>query len=196
MAFINTLALADAPEVSCGRNLFTDGQIISVQTSHPDKLGIINIIKGNSAASSSEELNVDQAYKIFTASDLSPQGSQIVLANDGISISGDGLFSFDSSQMIDPRIKEVDANFNADIEGIDYVLSSYVPPTKQGDWLSATANFDLSNVFRVWDKYYFIISVPGLTVDDGTSDKVRIKEMKVDLTGTSLGEKLNKFFKK
>jgi hypothetical protein len=192
MAFINTLALAPAPEVSCGRNLFTDGRTISVQTSHPDKLGKISIIKNSGSASSGEELNIDQAYKIFTASDLPISGSQIILANDGISISGDGLFSFDSSQMIDPRIRSVDVNFSADAEGVDYVLARYIPPVRQGDWFLATANFDLTNSFRMWDKYYFLISAPGLSPEN----KLKIKELKVDLAGTSLWEKINKFFKK
>ncbi|HTX87287.1 MAG TPA: hypothetical protein VMC41_04465 [Candidatus Nanoarchaeia archaeon] len=201
MAFINTLPLADAlalsevevSEVSCGRNFFTDGRTLSVQTAHPDKLGKIKIIKGGGISSSSEEINITQAYKIFAVNDLPLSGSEIILPNDGLDLSGDGLFSLSAEQMIDPRVKAVDANFNADSEGVDYVLARYTPPVKQGDWLVAQADFDLSNAFRMWNKYYFLISAPGLSADDQVNDKVRIKEIKVDLTGTSLWQKILKF---
>lgn len=196
MAFINNLPLADAPEVSCGRNLFTDGRTLSAQTSHPAKLEKIKIIKGGGATSSSEELDISQTYKIFTVNNLPVSGSRIILANDGIALSSDGLFSFSAAQMIDPRVKDVDADFNADLEGVDYILARYAPPVKQGDWLIAQADFDLSNAFRKWNKYYFLISAPGLSTDDGINDKTRIKEIKIDLTGTSLWEKISKIFRK
>ncbi|MDD4902208.1 MAG: hypothetical protein PHE24_03650 [Patescibacteria group bacterium] len=192
MAFINALAIADAPEVSCGRNFFTDGRTLAVQTSHPDKLGKITINKNNGNSFSGVELNIDQTYKIFTVNDLPPAGSQIILNNDGISLSGDGLFSLSAEQMIDPRVKSVDAKFDADQEGVDYVLARYTPPVKQGDWLVAQANFDLTNAFRMWNKYYFLISAPGLSASDQLNDQVRIKEIKVDLTGTSLWKKIFK----
>jgi hypothetical protein len=184
MAFINNLSLADAPEVSCGKTFFTDGQTLSVQTSHPAKLGVIKII----SSSTEQDLNVNEAYQIFTAADLPSSGSQIILANDGMAISSDGLFSLDASSMIDPRIATVDVNFNANKEGIDYVLARYMPPMKQGDWLSAQVNFDLKNSFRLWNKYYFIISAPGLS----TSSEVKIKNIRFDLSGTSLWKKIFK----
>jgi hypothetical protein len=194
-AFINTLPLADTPEVSCGRDVFTNGQTISVQTSHPAKLGKITLIKGGSA-SSTEILDVNAAYQLFSTNDLPTAGTKIILANDGVSLSGDGIFAFSPDGLFDPRIKTVDVNFNADKEGIDYVLAHYTPPVKDGDWLVASANFDLTQAFRLWNKYYFLISAPGLQAGDGKNRMVRIKDIKVDLTGTSLLEKFTKFFKK
>jgi hypothetical protein len=184
MAFINNLPLADTPEVSCGKTFFTDGRSLSVKTSHPAKLGVIKII----SSSTEQDLNVNEAYQIFTVADLPSSGSRIILANDGVAISGDGLFSLDAESMIDPRIASVDVNFNADKEGIDYVLARYTPPTRQGGWLSAQVNFDLKNSFRLWNKYYFIISAPGLS----TSSEVKIENIKFDLSGTSLWEKILK----
>jgi hypothetical protein len=195
MAFINNLPLADAPEVSCGLNLFTDGQTFSVQTSHPADLGRI-IISQSGNSTSSQELDVSQTYQIFTAGNLPPEGSQIVLSHGGISLSGDGLFSFDSSQLIDPRIKTVDAGFNADSEGVNYVLARYTPPVKEGDWLVASADFNLNEAYRMWNKYYFLLSAPGLSASDSIADKVRIKSIKIDLTGTSLWSKISNFLKK
>ncbi len=195
MAFINNLPLADTPEVSCGLNFFTDGQTLSVQTSHPADLGKINIIKSGTS-SSSEELDVNQAYQIFSANDLPPSGSRIILTDGGLSLSTDGLFSLSAEQMVDPRLKVVDANFDADREGVDYILAKYTPPVRRGDWLVAQANFDLTGAFRLWNKYYFLISAPGLSATDQLNDQVRIKEIKVDLTGTSLWEKLSKLMKR
>jgi hypothetical protein len=186
LSFINVLPLADAPEVSCGRDFYTDGRTLSVQTSHPNKLGVIKLNKNNG---SSEDLNISEPYKIFTAANLPTSGTRIVLANDGVSLSSDGLFSLDADSMIDPRVNVVDANFDADQEGTDYILARYTPPIRQGDWLVAQTDFDLTNSFRMWNKYYFIISAPGLAVDN----ELKIKDVKVDLLGTSLW---NKIFKK
>jgi hypothetical protein len=184
MAFINTLPVADAPEVSCGRTFFTDGQTLTVQTSHPNKLGIIKII----SSSTSRDLNVDEAYKIFTAANLPESGSKIILANDGVTLASDGLFSLSAAGMIDPRLKSVDVNFDADKENVDYVLARYTPPVKNGDWFTAQANFDLKNSFRLWDKYYFLISAPGLS----TSSEMGIKNIRFNLSGTSLWQKILK----
>lgn len=174
MAFINTLPIADAPEVSCGRTFFTDGQTLTAQTSHPDKLGVIRIVSSSSA----ENLDVNEAYKIFTAADLPNSGSRIILANDGITLSGDGLFSLGSDSMIDPRLKSVDVNFDADKENVDYVLARYTPPARTGDWLTATVDFDLIDSFRMWNKYYFLISAPGLSA----SSRMEIKNIRFDLS--------------
>jgi hypothetical protein len=188
IAFINNLPLADTPEVSCGRTFFTNSHTLSVQTSHPDKLGVIQIIKNNNLSSSAEDLNINEAYKIFTASDLSSAGSWIILANDGVLLTGDGLFSLDAGSIIDPRLNTVDVNFDADSAGVDYVLARYSPPIKQGDWFVAQADFDLTNAFRLWDKYYFLISAPGLA----TSSDMKIKNIKIDLSGTTLWQKIFK----
>jgi hypothetical protein len=195
MAFVNTLSLADAPEVSCGRELFIDGETLSVQTSHPAKLGKITFVKNYNSSSTTGIIDVNQTYKIFSATDLPSAGTKIVLANDGVLLSSDGLFSFFPEAMIDSRIREVDANFDADKEGVDYVLARYTPPAKDGDWLIAKADFNLSYAFRLWNKYYFIISAPGLAAD-GTDKKVLIKEIKINLSGTSFLEKIGKIFKK
>jgi hypothetical protein len=184
LAFINNLPLASSTGADCRENFFTDGQTLTVQTSHPNKLGIIKII----SSSTSQDLNVDEAYKIFTASNLPESGSEIILANDGVTLASDGLFSLSADGMIDPRLKSVDVNFDADRDGVDYVLARYTPPVKNGDWFTAQANFDLKNSFRLWNKYYFLISAPGLS----TSSEMEIKNIKFELSGTTLWQKMLK----
>jgi hypothetical protein len=182
LAFINNLPLASSTGIYCQQNFFTDGQTLTVQTSHPNKLGTIKII----SSSIEQDLRVDEAYKIFTASNLSESGSKVILANDGVTLASDGLFSLSADGMIDPRLKSVDVNFDADRDGVDYVLARYTPPVKNGDWFTAQADFNLKNSFRLWDKYYFLISAPGLA----TSSKMEIKNIRFDLSGTSLWQKI------
>jgi hypothetical protein len=208
MAFINKINLAAASEVSCGRNLFTDSRQIQAQTVYSDNLQTIKVLpltKGEiegvlavgteplpTSPSQGEELVLTEAFAQFsTTSDL-PKMSYLILQNDGVMLSGDGLFSFSQEQFINPKIRKIDVNFNADKEGIDYVLANYVPPVKQGDWLVTTADFDLQNVYKKWNKHSFLISVPGLKTETGNGAGVTVGEIKVELSGTSIWEKIYK----
>jgi|WetSurMetagenome_2_1015567.scaffolds.fasta_scaffold01402_2 hypothetical protein len=198
MAFVNKINLAAVPEVSCGRNLITDSRKIQAQTVYADKLQTIQITpllsKEGLGGGSVEGLSITELFTQFSTQGDLPKMSYLVLQNDGAMISGDGLFSFSESQFFNPTIRKVDANFDADKEGIDYVLANYVTPARDGDWLVSTAEFDLQNVYKQWNKHSFLISVPGLRAEDNTGDGVTIGEIKIELTGTSFWEKIEKIF--
>jgi hypothetical protein len=213
MAFVNKINLADTPEVSCGRNLITDSRKIQAQTVYADKLQTINIegvevteksplgrgaepgeagrVSGQDKFSSTT-LSITELFTQFSTQGDLPKMSYLILQNDGVAISGDGLFSFSESQFFNPIIRKVDANFDADKEGINYVLANYTPPTRDGEWMISTAEFDLQNVYKQWNKHSFLISVPGLRAEDNTGAGVVIGEIKIELQGTSLWEKVKK----
>ncbi|HTW96913.1 MAG TPA: hypothetical protein VMD74_04630, partial [Candidatus Methylomirabilis sp.] len=168
IAFINKVNLAAAPEVSCGRNLITNSHQIQAQTVHADKLQTIKIVpspfqgegqdevknnnltptlslvrRGGQAASTT--LAITEPFTQFSTTSTLPALSNLILQNDGVAISGDGLFSFGVDQFFNPTIRKIDANFSADKEGIDYVLANYVAPAHDGHWMISTAEFDLQN---------------------------------------------------
>lgn len=185
LAFINKIWLADAN----GKNisLYTDSKAISAQTINPARLQTIKIGDG--------ELPISETYKQFNINvvmELSPGHPElnslveIKLEKDDIVLSGNGVFSFSKESLINPEFRKVDVSFDAEREGINYVLAKYNPPVEEGDWLSAAAEFDLSGAYRENGKYGFIISIPGLRAENGRQNGIEIREIRVELEGNNL----------
>lgn len=192
MTFINKINLASAPEISCGRNLFTDSRQVQAQTVYSNNLQEISVVDGSDPSQEVQKLKLTDAFKQFSTELDLPEKSYLILANDGVMISGDGLFSFGPEQFINPKIRKIDATFDADKEKIDYVLANYIPPVKKEEWFFSTADFDLQNAFKRWNKHSFLISVPGLKAESGDGLGVTVGEIKVELSGTSIFEKIRK----
>jgi hypothetical protein len=194
LAFINKVALADAPEVSCGRNLYTGSRRAQFKTVLADRLGEIRIhqVYGNAF---SEIVDLYETYRQFETKQDLPSFSEIVMPSDGIVVSGDGLFSFSAKEYFDPRPRKAVEGFDPDRDGIDFVITRYVPPVKDGDTLVSSVDFDLTGAYKEKGKHSFLISVPGLRVEEGTGQGVVIKSIKVDLEGVSLWEKIGKMIK-
>lgn len=189
IAFINRLNLASAPEVSCGRNFVTDSRKIQATTMLASSLGQVKIHQLIGSAFS-EILDINETYRQFETSQNLPTLSEVIAPSDGISFSGDGLFAFSEEEFFNPQIKKVDRNFSP--EGVNYVLARYAPPIKNDDWLLAMANFDLTNAYKEKGKHSLMISIPGLKADDSIEDGVEIGEIRFELKGTSLLEKIKK----
>lgn len=168
--------------------LYTDSRTINAQTINPAKLQTITV--------GSSSLVVSETYRQFS---LSSEGSfnEIKLAKDDTIVSGDGVFSFSSDALINPNLKKVIAGFDSQKERVSYVLADYNFPENAGDgWQTAQAEFNLKNAYREFYKYSFLISIPGLRADDEVNDKIEIGEIRVDLRGTTLLEKIKKIFNK
>lgn len=202
ISFINKVILADTPEVSCGRNLFTNSRALQFQTVLSDKLGTVKIneipLPGRGAEGGeglgviSTFVEITETYKQFSTREILPKFSEIIMPSDGITISGDGLFSFSQEDFFDPEIKKINANFDAGREGVDYIIAKYTSPIQDGEWKIATADFDITNAYEEFDKHTFLISVPGLKAEDEFLDGVEVGEIKIELEGTSLFGKIKK----
>jgi hypothetical protein len=195
MTFINKINMASAPEISCGRNLFTDSRQVQAQTAYSNNLQEISVVDAANPSLEVQKIKLTEAFKQFSTELDLPEKNYLILANDGVMISGDGLFSFGPEQFINPKIRKIDATFDADKEGIDYVLANYEPPAKDGGWFVSTADFDLQNVYKQWNKHSFLLSVPGLKAETGSGLGVTVGEIKVELQGTSILEKIGKILK-
>ncbi len=183
LAFINRLWLAAGNKKDLA--LYTNGRSVSAQTVNPASLGKIKV--GESL------IDLSETYRQFFVK-TSSQGAEIILPKDDIIISGDGVFSFSMDSLLDPRFKNIDRNFDINQENISYVLTNYQPPAENNGWQTAAADFDLTKAYRESGKYQFMISVPGLSQNESSPGEIIIKEIKIDLSGTSLRRKINKFF--
>ena len=93
--------------------------------------------------------------------------------------------------MFEPRIKKVDRNLDILKDGVDYVLAKYPEKKKEGEWNIASIEFDLEKAYTKDNKYSFLISIAGLAE---SGRKIEIDEIKFDLFGTNLEDKIkNKF---
>jgi len=192
LAFINRLWLLDSSDNEI--ELYTDSRLINAQTINPGSLQTIKIFGPLTSSLPPLELKLGETYKQFSATTLGDE-NLLVIAKDDVIIAGDGVFSIDAKSMINPQFKKVTAGFDADKQGINYILTKYNTPIEADGWQVAQAEFDLSRAYREFYKYNFIISIPGLKADDDIDDYIEISEIKIDLEGTTLLEKINKLFR-
>ncbi|KKR91320.1 MAG: hypothetical protein UU43_C0009G0003 [Candidatus Falkowbacteria bacterium GW2011_GWA2_41_14] len=166
--------------------LYTNSHLINAQTVNPASKGKIKV--GEST------LDLKETYRQISLKIIS-QPAKIELAKDDIIISGDGVFSLNEAGFLDPRFKRVDKNLDINQKKINYILTNYQAPLESGEWRIATADFDLTKAYQENGKYQFLISVPGLKAEESVNGALIIKEIKIDLSGASLRQKFNKFFK-
>jgi len=156
----------------------TDSSAISVNAVHPAGRQVVKF--------GTAELDVDETYRQFN---LSAIGDTIGFERGGVILSGDGVFSFDRESFFDPEAKKIDSNFNSD--SVDFILANYRSPEEaNGGFKTARAEFELKQAYREDGAYGFIISAPGLKVEDGTEDYIIIKSVRVEFYGRSLWAKI------
>jgi hypothetical protein len=185
LAFINRLWLSDAAEAP--PKLYTDSLKIIGQTINPGSLQKIKV-GGN-------VLSLDETYRQFVIENqaglvgVAPEKSDVI-------ISGDSLFSFSKNQFFNPEPQKFSSRLDLDKRGVNYVLAGYRQPVETGGRKTASAKFDLKNAYREFYKYNFIISIPDLSAEDRIMDSLAIYEIRVDLIGTSLWQKLKKIIRR
>ncbi len=169
ISFINSLHLAQGGHKDF--LVYTDSPVIYVKTTHPLSLQTVQI--GN------KKLEIKEIYKQFSATVAT---SSIKFEKDGIIIGGEGVFAFSPDSLINPSFTKVDKNFILKQEKINYILAKYKRPFLKGGWQESEVEFDISHAYRENYKYNFLISIPGLRVDDNIDDKLIVKEVKIYLS--------------
>lgn len=195
MSFINKIRLADGNNSNL--RLWSDSSDLNVQTVNPAKLQTVSA-GGN-------QVKIAKTYYQYN---LKPggKGQLITLEKDDLLLSGNGVFSFSQDGLIDFAVKKVDANLDINQAGINYVIANYSIPQEENSppapagWKAAQAEFNLAGAYSEQTgifgakKYVFLISIPGLRAGEQANGRLELKEIKVDLAGASLWEKLRKFF--
>lgn len=194
LAFINKINLARDEKCSgCAKKIYTDSKEIQVKTIYPDRLQTLLIKELFSPRSSyAREIEINETYKQFASKKIGSALSEITTASDGIILAGDGVFSFKEDSLVNPKFRRVDVNLNVDKEGINYIMAGYKLSDKGIGFKEASASFDLRGAALKDGEYKFIISAPSLKADDEIDDYVEIDEIKIELSGVKLGEKIKK----
>jgi len=167
--------------------LHTNSRAVSAQTINPASLSQVKVGGG--------AINLNETHKQFSAL-TNNQPETIELAKDDIIISGDGVFALAADSLLDPRLPNVDRNLEISQGKINYILTGYQGAKSADGWQTAAADFDLTKAYQENGKYQFLLSLPGRQAGELTGGEVVIKEIKVELTGTSLPEKIKKYFKR
>ena len=166
--------------------ILTNSQEIRIQTINP---GSVQKILVNNI-----ELDINETYKQFSLK-TGTSTSIINLSRDGMILAGDGFFALENDQLFYPEFRKVDNNLDFNNTDIEYIIADYNKPVEVGDWKIAEVDFDLSNALREKGQYKFLISIPGLKSDDDIDDYIVLDEIRVELEGKSLWEKMKEFIK-
>lgn len=163
-------------------SLVTNGRRLYATTAHPEafqKLGV-----------GTQSLVIDDLNKAFTlstAADIRQNGTAAITSPYGdIRLETAGLFAFDKNVFFNPDPQPITWETDVDQDGIDYILTSYRPPLKNGDWRTLSATFDLNKLSVVSRAANFTVSAPGLAIQQ---KELRIAAIDVELRRAPLSVK-------
>lgn len=164
-------------------SLYTDSAYLQVKALNPASLGTINFAGHN--------FSLDQAYEQFLFQvDSGLAAKSIKSSKDDVILENSGVFAFDPASLFNPSFKRVDAFFKTD--GISYIIADYGQPSEREDgFREASAEFVLKGAYREKGLYSFMISVPGLRAESDQGGYLEIKEIKVELKGRNLWQKIS-----
>ncbi len=179
LSFINKIWPVSTPG---NLTLFTDTNYLQVKALNPVSLQTIKF--------GGEDFELNETYQQFDFETTSPaKVKEIKFLKDDLILENSGVFAWTKEGLFNPGFKKVDRHFIPD-ETIRYIIARYEPPLDNGGIKKATAEFNLKGVYREKGKYSFIISVPGLKAEDKIDDYLEIKEIKIELTGRTLWQKI------
>jgi len=164
-------------------NLVTDSRRLQVQTTNPGSLQTIKVRELASSKDYDQKLELNETYKQFSL-ELSSKENVIILEEGDTIIAGDGVFSFSLEGLINPDFKKVTSDLDISESGISYILAKYGTPVEEDPpssfgksedfgearWKIAQAEFDLTNAYREFFKYGFLISEKKIKADDEVED--------------------------
>ncbi|PIT94014.1 hypothetical protein COU00_01240 [Candidatus Falkowbacteria bacterium CG10_big_fil_rev_8_21_14_0_10_43_11] len=184
-SFINRIWLANNNNEGAA-TLFSDAPEVTISTLNAASLQTVLVNK--------QELIIPETYRQFSLPTRQNK-SEIKIAKSDVIISGAGVFSFADNSLYNPDYKKMTKASDVDAEKVNYIITTYSPAQTTGEWKTKTVSFDLTNAFRYENNYNFMISAPGLIADDGAEDYVEIKNIKIELKGKTLLEKIKENLK-
>lgn len=163
-------------------SLYTDADYLQVKALNPASLQTINF--------SGQNFSLDKAYDQFIFKTSSKAvAKEIRLSKDDVILENSGVFAWSPAGLFNPSLKKVDRFFLAG--ETSYIIAGYEPPQETDDGFKiATAEFNLRGAYRENGKYSFMLSIPGLKVDNGSAEYLEIKEIRIDLNGRTLWQKI------
>jgi hypothetical protein len=163
-------------------SIVTNGRRLYATTTHPQ--GFQTLAVG------SQKLTIDDLNKPFTistADDVRRSGLVPIVSTYGdLRLETAGLFAFTKDNFFNPDPLPLTWETDVDKDGINYILTSYVPPSRNGEWRTMTATFDLAKLSVESRAANFTISVPGIDIQQ---KELRISAIDVTLRRAPLAGK-------
>jgi hypothetical protein len=137
--------------------VFTTAKRVSATTAHAEAFQTLKIGKSDLVIN-----DVNTPFSALTGN--VPGGITAIVSPYGdarLETAGYFVLTPDNYWPPDPPALTADMNLEAD--GINYILTSYVPPLHAGDWRVADTTFDLKDLSALDRTYNFTLSLPGKT---------------------------------
>jgi len=166
--------------------VFTDANYLQVKVLDPANLQ--NIIFAD------QSFAVSKPYEQFEFKVQGRNLKEISLSKGGIILENNSLFSLSAEDFFNPLVKKVDRHFTFEPE-LNYIIANYKTPSidaKDKKLNIASAEFKMKGTHRERGRYNFMLSVPGLKTEDGETDYLEIKEIKIEFKGRTLWQKIFK----
>lgn len=152
------LFLGDKPT-----EIWTNAKKINAVTAHPQGLQTVKL-------DGKYDLEIKEKGKQYSFDLESLAGKKegqglykLESPKNDLTIYGVGYFSFSQDTFFLPEmVKGVELNTLENLDNVDYLLTSYPIPKKDGDWLIAEAEFDPKDLKIDGDKLYFSLEVPQI----------------------------------
>ena len=162
-------------------NFYINSKNASFKTFSVNSLGNINF--------DGQSLDLKQSYENLNVSALSPEGSlkEIKLSKSGVLTELNGLVFLNKEKFFNHSAKNIDRFFSGD-GASSYIIANYSSPVFEKGMKVSVAEFDLQGAMTNNGRYDFVISVPGLNA--GSESYLRIKEIRIEMTGKNLWQKI------
>jgi hypothetical protein len=179
LSFINKIWPVSNPG---NLTFYTDTNYLQVKALNPASLQTINF--------GGQDFKLTEAYRQFDFQTTNPGNNQAIkLLKDDLILENNGVFALSPSSLFDPSLPKVDRFFSVKTP-LKYIVADYQSPSEEEGVKTATVELDLKGAYRENGKYSFMISVPGLKTEDGTNDNLEIYQIKIELTGRTLWQKI------
>lgn len=165
VTFVNTIYLADdvghLPEPR-GTVFFTNAKNFAFETLHAESAQNLGVGENEVQVPLSHEKVRASITDVGVVQGNSPRGD--------IKIVGDGKFSFSRDAFFDPDPVRLTGLTDLDALGIDYVLTTYTSPDREGDWYKQTAEFEIASIQTEDRDATFTLSAPLIGEEQNTVD--------------------------
>jgi hypothetical protein len=144
-----------------------------------------------------EKIKINESYKNYYLNNEEQKLSRIVINKSDIIINANDLISLKEDNYFSKSVREIDRFFNLQEE--KYLITNYKKTkTIEGDKKLSEIEFDIKGLKREENKYNFVISIPGLELnedllDDNYKNYIEIEEIEVEFSGKSIIEKIREY---
>jgi hypothetical protein len=162
--------------------IYTDANYLQVKALNPASLQTINF--------GGQDFSLSEAYRQFDfKTNAVASKKEIDLSKDDVILENNGVFAFSPDSLFNPSLPKVDQFFSVK-NTLKYIVADYQAPIEYEGFETATAELNLKDAYRENGKYSFMISVPGLKTEDGTDDNLEIYQIKIELDGRTIWQKI------